>query len=166
MFAKPGAGSWVTGTETAKLTASDRALVDQFGQSVAVDGDTVVVGAYDDDDGGENDSGLAYVFTKPGTGWADATETGKLTALVPDEDDYFGYSVAVNGDTVVVGALQADGFEGSVYVFTEPTDGGWADVTETAKLTASDGFFVDLLGYSVAVDGDTVVAGAYGDDGA
>ena len=165
VFKKPN-GGWADATETAKLTASDRSLGDQFGQSVAVDGDTVVVGAYNDDDGGENDSGSAYVFTEPNGGWADATETAKLTALVPDEDDYFGYSVAMDGDTVVVGAYQADGFEGSAYVFTKPTNDGWADATETAKLTASDGFFVDSLGYSVAVDGDTVVAGAYGDDGA
>ena len=110
-----------------KLTTSDGAAVDLFGNSVAVEGDTVVVGAYRDDDHG-TDSGSAYLLIKPTSGeWADATETAKLTASDGAAGDDFGYSIAVDGDTVVVGARgDADNGAdcGSAYVFTEPATGG------------------------------------------
>ena len=164
VFTKPGTG-WADGTETAKLTASDGAVNDQFGRSVAVDGDTVVVAAHGDDDNGA-DAGSAYVFTKPNTGWADATETAKLTASDGAGGDYFGISIAVDGDTVVVGAYLDDTSSadtGSAYVFTKPNT-GWADATETAKLTASDWGSGDYFGLSVAVEGNIVVVGAAQDD--
>ena len=175
VFAKPGSGGWATATETAKLTASDAAANDEFGISVAVDGDTVVVGAHQDDDATNGDnSGSAYVFTKPGSdGWATATETAKLTADDAAADDEFGISVAVHGDTVVVGAHKYDvgvGTEkanaGAAYVFTKPTDGPWADGTETAKLIASDATRGDEFGIAVAVNDneDTIVVGSYLDD--
>ena len=89
-----------TWTEQAKLTASDGAADDRFGSSVAIAGDTIVVGAYWDDDNG-SDSGSAYVFTRTGTTW---TEQAKLTASDGAADDQFGRSVAIAGDTIVVGA--------------------------------------------------------------
>ena len=89
-----------TWTEQAKLTASDGAADDQFGISVAIAGDTIVVGAYRDDDNG-TDSGSAYVFTRTGTTW---TQQAKLTASDGAADDQFGSSVAIAGDTIVVGA--------------------------------------------------------------
>ena len=153
-------GEW---TQVVKLTASDGAATDSFGHSVAVDGNTLVVGAGWDDDNGY-DSGSAYVFTKPASGgWADATETAKLTASDAAAYENFGVSVAVEGDTVVVGSLLND-YRGSAYVFTKPASGGWADATETAKLTASDRVVGDDFGISVAVDGDTVVVGARAHD--
>ena len=155
-------GTW---SQAAKLTASDGALYDQFGYSVAVDGDTVVVGARYDDDNGSN-SGSAYVFTKPGAGWTSTSTAAKLTASDGAADDWFGASVAVDGDTVVVGASLDDdngSTSGSAYVFTKP-ENGWTSTSTAAKLTASDGAAADWFGASVAVDGDTVVAGAYGDD--
>ncbi len=171
VFVKP-TGGWATSTETAKLTASDSAALDYFGYSVAVDGDTVLVGAYQDDDeeNDSEDSGSAYVFTKPNSsrGWADwdpmeDTETAKLTTSVGADDDWFGVSVALDGSTAVVGASGDDdnGIDsGSVYVFVKPS-GAWADGNETDKLTASDGVAQDNFGYSVAVDVDTVeVSGA------
>ena len=153
VLAKDSSGAW---NQVAKLTASDGEAGDIFGWSVAVDGDTVVVGARYDDS--------AYVFTKPGTGWATATETAKLTASDGVVGDWFGQSVAVDGDTVVVGASEDDG-SGSAYVFTKAADSVWTDATQTAKLTASDGDDFDEFGKSVAVDGDTVVAGAPNNDG-
>ena len=144
--------------QKAKLTASDAAANDEFGISVAVDGDTIVVGAHQND----SNKGAAYVFTKPESGgWADATETAKLTASDAAANDEFGISVAVHGETVVVGAHQNDSNKGAAYVFTKPGLGGWADATETAKLTASDGAASDEFGISVAVHGDTVVLGAH-----
>ena len=153
VLAKDSSGAW---SQVAKLTASDGEAGDIFGWSVAVDWDTVVVGARYDDS--------AYVFTKPGTGWATATETAKLTASDGVVGDWFGQSVAVDGDTVVVGASE-DGGSGSAYVFTKAADSVWTDATQTAKLTASDGDDFDEFGKSVAVDGDTAVAGAPNNDG-
>ncbi len=160
VFVQPAAG-WATATETAKLTASDGARNDQFGFSVSVEGDTVLVGAYLHDD-----SGSAYVFVRPSAGWATTTETAKLTASDGAGNDWFGISVSVEGDTVVVGAWGDDDSgarSGSAYVFVRPST-EWRTATETAKLTAWDGAAGDYFGYSVSVDGDTIVVGAYGDD--
>ncbi len=158
VFVRSG-GSW---TEQDRLTASDAAADDRFGRSVAVSGDTVVVGAYGDDDPDYGSmSGSAYVFVRSGGSW---TERAMLTA---DEDsaadDYFGRSVAVSGDTVVVGAYGDDdggSRSGSAYVFVR-TEYGY---DPQAKLTAADAAADDFFGRSVAVSGDTVVVGAYGDD--
>ena len=99
-----------------KLTALDAAAADIFGFSVAISGDTVVVGAYADADGGA-ESGSAYVFTRSGGIWSEQT---KLTASDPAIGDGFGYSVAISGDSVVVGSyLDDDGDtnSGSVYLY-------------------------------------------------
>ena len=155
-------GVW---SQTVKLTADDGAAGDYFGVSVAVDGDTAVVGAYLDDDKGTN-SGSAYVFVKPASGWADGTQTVKLTADDGATGDRFGVSVAVDGDTAVVGAYLDDDngiSSGSAYVFVKPAS-GWADGTQSVKLTADDGAAEDWFARSVAVDGDTAVVGAYLDD--
>ena len=160
-------------SKEATLTASDSAANDRLGTAVAIDGDTVVAGA-----GGDNNNrGSVYVFVKPSGGWATDTETAKLTAPDGASDDAFGSTVAVDGDFVVVGARGDDdgaSQSGSVYVFTKPdTTDGWGDWDSlpstdksalTAKLTASDAAMNDRLGWSVAVDGDTVLAGAYWED--
>ena len=164
VFIKPSVGGWATTSSyVAKLTASDGAAGDDFGFSVAIDSDIIVVGAYQDD------NGSAYVFDKPGGGWNDNTETAKLTAE-GGQSVNFGYSVAISGDTVVVGANWAGSGpsfgQGAAYVFVEP-GGGWATTsTYDAKLTASDAVDgeEEHLGISVAISGDTVVVGADHDD--
>ena len=141
---------WNTYTEN-KLTASDAAMGDQLGTSVAIDGGVVVAGTY----GGKD---AAYVFRA-----SDGVELAMLTASdgVAHEHENFGASVAIEGNTIVVGAYRVDaGGEsdsGQVYVFRTSDD--WNTHTEI-KLTASDGAAGDLLGYSVAIDGGIVVAGA------
>ncbi len=154
VFVKP-AGGWATGTHTAKLTASDGAPYNYLGSSVAISGDTIVVGA-------AGAYHAAYVFVKPAGGWTSGTQTAKLTASDGASWDRFGISVGVSGNTVVVNAWNSTvsgGHEsGAVYVFVRPA-GGWANGTETAKLTASD-VAADLRGLSLAISGDTVVAGA------
>jgi uncharacterized protein (DUF2126 family) len=104
-----------------------------------------------------------YVFVKPRSGWADATDTAKLTASDLVSGENFGFSVAISGGTIVAGAPDAtvggNLEQGAAYVFVKPRS-GWADGTQTAKLTASDGASNTLLGLSVAISGDTVVAGA------
>ena len=142
-----------------KLTASDGAASDYFGDSVAIDGDTLVVGArYDDDNGSA--SGSVYVFIHSGIIW---TQQAKLTASDGAADDRFGSSVAIDGDTIVVGALLNDDNgtdSGTAYVFTR-SGTTW---TQQAKLTASDGALDDEFGQSVAIAGDTIVVGADRDD--
>jgi len=158
VFVKPSSG-WANMTQTAKLTASDGGESEGFGYSVAISGDTVVVGAYSDDDKGAG-SGSAYVFVKPSSGWANMTQTAKLTASDGAVYDFFGFSVAISGDTVVAGAR---GNANSAYVFVKPGS-GWANMTQTAKLTSSDGAAGDLFGFSVTISGDTIVAGAPDDN--
>ena len=153
--------------EDARLVASDGEAGDAFGFSVAVSGETVVVGAFRDDIGANTSQGSAYVFVRPAGSWAGTlAENAKLTASDGVAFDNFGVSVAVSGDTVVVGAL-CNILQGSAYVFVKPS-GGWAGLlTEDAKLTASDGRTADFFGDSVAVNEDTVVVNApLGDVGA
>ena len=99
VFTEPATG-WASMTETAKLTPSDSAVRDQFGISVAISGDTVVVGSLGAPTLSPVDDSAVYVFTEPATGWTDMTQTAKLT--FPDSSD-FGASVAISGNTVVVG---------------------------------------------------------------
>jgi hypothetical protein len=90
--------------QQAKLTASDAADFDIFGYSVAVSGDTAVIGAYGDDHAGGNSAGSAYVFVRSGETWI---QQAKLTAADAAPYDEFGVCVAVSGDTAVVGAWLA-----------------------------------------------------------
>ena len=167
-----GADNW---GEVKKLTASDAQAGDLFGRSVAVSGDTAVVGA-DREDGGTSDVGAAYVFERNEGGAGNWGQVKKLTAFGAQEQDEFGFSVAVSGDTAVVGAR--DSFRGaspfpefpvpgpgSAYVF-ERDEGGADNWGEVKKLAASDGEDGDDFGFSVAVSGDTVVVGAFREDSA
>ena len=147
-------------SEHAKLTASDGEQNDVFGRSVSIDGDYVVVGADWSDDNGEH-SGSAYIFHRIGTTWV---EEAKLTASDAATMDYFGYSVSISGDYVVVGAHRNDvnGVEtGSAYIY-QRTGHTWL---EQQKISASDGEDGDLFGFSVSIDGDYILVGAYVADG-
>ena len=88
----------------------------------------------------------------------DYQELAKLVASDAAADDYFGFSVAIDGSTVVVGAQRKDSYRGAVYVL-RTTDGG-ATNDQVAKLTAADAGSQDHLGYSVAIAGDVVVVGS------
>jgi uncharacterized protein (DUF2141 family) len=151
------------------LLASDPAAFDRFGNSVAVSGDTVVVGALLDDVGLNVDQGSAYVFVRPAAGWSGPlTENAKLTAADGAAGDQFGNPVAASGDTVVVGARWADVGanvdQGAAYRFARPAAGWSGALTETEKLTAAAGTASGLFGTSLALSGDTIVVGAPGDD--
>ncbi len=131
-------------------------LCDQMGSAVAVSGDTALVGAQYYQDTTQNPvpqhRGRVYVFTRASGAW---TQQQILTA--PDETDvsYFGCSVALEGDTAVIGANGHAGTSGSVYIFTR-SGGAW---TFQQRL---DGPTHSALGYSLAIDGDTLIAGAVG----
>jgi len=153
-----------TWTQQAKLTASDGGVNDYFGDAVSISGDYCVAGAGFDDDKGQ-DSGSVYVFHRTGTSWA---QEAKLTASDGGAGDYFGSSVSISGDYVVVGARQEDdngSASGSAYVFRR--DGATATWTQQAKLVAADGASGDWFGHSVSVRGDMLVVGAVydGDSG-
>ncbi|WP_132000263.1 FG-GAP repeat protein, partial [Dokdonella fugitiva] len=152
VFVRSGA-SW---EQQAKLMAVDAETNDQFGLSVALDGDTALVGAY----GESAFAGAAYVFVRSGGGWS---EQAKLVAGDAQSGDQFGWSVALDGDTALVGANGEDerGTDaGAAYVFVR-NGGSW---TQQTKLVAGDAQVSDWFGWSVALDGDTVLAGANGED--
>ena len=136
--------------EDIKLTASDGALNDQFGYSVAISGNTAIVGALNN-----NDRGAAYLF--------DTTtnqELFKLTASDAAQFDYFGSSVAISGTVAIIGAWNDDNSTGSAYLFDTITG------QELFKLTASDAQQADLFGAAVAISGNTAIVGARRNDDA
>ncbi len=152
VFTRSG-GVW---TQQAKLLASDAELRDEFGFSVALSGDTMLIGARDDDNDNGSRAGSAYIFTRSGGTW---TEHTKLLASDGTAGNFFGDAVALAGDVALVGARNGSG-SGAAYVFTR-SEGAW---TEQAKLLPSDGESSDFFGDAVAVSGQTAVAGAYGND--
>ncbi len=169
--------------QQAYLKASNTGADDSFGRSVAISGDTVVVGAYGETsnatgvNGNQGDNsavsaGAAYVFVRTNGVWV---QQAYLKASNTGVGDYFGLSVAISGDTVVVGAYGEDSnatgvngnegdnsalYAGAVYVFVR-TGGVWV---QQAYLKASNTGAGDNFGYSVAISGDTVVVGADGED--
>ncbi|MCP4284847.1 MAG: hypothetical protein GY792_10400, partial [Gammaproteobacteria bacterium] len=147
------------------LFADDGAANEYFGSSVALSGDTLVVGANGVDVSGNSDQGAVYVFRRNKTDpnkWEQAS--GRLVASGGAANEYFGTSVALAGDTLVVGApgVKNGNNQGAVYVFrrnkTDPNK--WEQVS--GRLVASDGTIGDQFGTSVALDKDTLVVGAKG----
>ena len=157
VYSQQADGSWL---QTAKLNATDGQGGDQFGRNVAIDGNTAIIGSPRDNNG-LNDSGSAYIFTlQADNSWV---QTAMLTAADRDDNDEFGNSVSIDGDTALVGSFGDDdggANSGSGYIFSRQEDGSW---TQTAKLVASDASSGDLMGRrSISISGDTAVVGAYG----
>ena len=179
VFTRSG-GVW---SQQAYLKASNTGIYDHFGNSVAVSGDTLAVGADDEDssatgvDGNQGDnsadeSGAAYVFTRSGGVWS---QQAYLKASNTESEDYFGESVAISGDTVVVGADGEDSSatgvngnqgdnsaddSGAAYVFTR-SGGTWS---QQVYLKASNAEADDWFGESVAISDDTLAVGAHNED--
>jgi hypothetical protein len=125
---------------------------ERFGESVAISGDTAVVGAPGDDTTAW-DQGSAYVFVRSGATWS---MQQRLLAQDAAANDHFGYSVAISGETVVVGAPGDNSLAGSAYVFVR-NGTSW---TQQQKLGMPGGAGGERFGYSVALSGETVVVGA------
>jgi glucose/arabinose dehydrogenase/disulfide oxidoreductase YuzD len=143
----------------------DGAVDDQFGISVAISGDTAIVGAYNANFASNNDQGSTYIYVRSGSTWS---LQQKLTASDGAAGDGFGVSVAINGNTAIVGAYAddagtepVDADRGAAYVFVR-TGGIW---TEQQKLLPTDGAGGDLFGFSVSVNSDTALIGAPYHDG-
>jgi FG-GAP repeat len=171
VFVMP-AGGWVSATQNVVLTPSDAAVL----TNVAVSGSTVVAGSPTAIGANNVPTGAAYVFVEPAGGWTGGplNETGKLTAKDGLTDDRMAVSVATDGNTVVAGApdkrigaiCPAQGchfFQGAAYVFVQPAN-GWANMTQTAELTVSNGQPGDNFGSAVAVVGPVAVVGASQED--
>ena len=159
----PVTSAWV---EEAKLLASDGAAGDFLGNSVAIDGAVVIVGAFGREDNGTG-SGAAYVYRfdpsgGPGSGW---TEEAKLLDPNGAPFDNFGRSVAISGDVSIVGAPGDDdnGVQsGSAFIYR--FDWGLSRWEEETKLVASHGAAGDSFGRSIAISHDVAIVGAFGDD--
>ncbi|HYL37027.1 MAG TPA: hypothetical protein VEV17_14020 [Bryobacteraceae bacterium] len=150
VFVQSG-GAW---TQQAELVAADPAKGDAFGNSVSLSANTAIVGAV----GRLAAQGVAYVFVRSGTTW---TQQAKLTASDAATNDNFGSSVSISGDTALVGARAAASFHGAAYVFVR-SGSTW---TQQAKLVP-DRAGPDNFGYSVSIDADTALVGAYLEAGA
>jgi len=149
-------------TQRAILLAGDPANVDRFGSAVAVDQSTgtIVVGSQRDDNAQGSDAGAVYVFTGSGATWS---QQAKLIGATVTTSSWYGYSVDIDDDTILVGARRAvvgGASSGAAYVHVRSA-GMWS---EQARLSAPAGALNDAFGWSVAIDGDTAVAGAPFDD--
>lgn len=183
---KKDAGIW---TQQAYIKASNAEANDVFGSAVAIDGDTIVVGAYFEDsnqttitngltsssDNSASSTGAVYVYKRTADTWA---QEAYLKAPNADTGDQLGYSVAISGDTIVASAFGEDsnqttitngatasadntaGQSGAAYVYKR-TGVNWA---QQAYLKASNAEANDQYGITVAVSGDTVVVGANAED--
>ncbi len=154
-----GANNW---GERVRRSSSDGATNDNFGISVSIDGSTVLVGARYDDESGSN-SGAAFTFVRDFPTANNWGQTQKLLASDLAAGDYFGSSVAISGNNLVVGSYLDDNAggnnAGAAYVFS--FSGSW---TEVAKLIASDATIADQFGISVDIDAGTVIVGSQFDD--
>ena len=159
-------------TEVQKIVATDRSADDLFGYSVSISGDYAIIGAYgeDEDELGGNPlsyAGSAYVFERNGAGvW---NEVQKLVANDRQANAYFGYSVGISGDYLVVGASyenkDATGMNplfgaGAAYVYLR-TGANWIQLD---KIVASDREDSDQFGYAVGISDTIVMAGARSED--
>ncbi len=160
-------GNWI---ETQKIVASDRDEGDSFGQSVAISGNYAIVSAVneDEDELGENTmllAGSAYIYERNTDGlWI---EVQKIVASDRSAEDLFGFGVAIDGNTIIIGADHEDEDEngenytysaGSCYIFERNTNGLWS---ETQKIVASDRASSNLFGRNISIDGDYAVVSAH-----
>ncbi len=146
--------------EIQKLVAEDPGADAEFGYWIGISGDTAVIGAPHDEVLGDPERGSAYVFERQGTAWS---QVAVLQPADVSPGDSFGYSVAISGDTIVVGSPRDDDLgseSGAAFVF-ERTAGVWGLVS---KLLASDGSPDDRFGVAVGIAGDVIVVGANLDD--
>ncbi len=149
-----------------KLIADDAFKDSGFGWAVAVDGDTAVVSAFADYD----NLGAAYVYERTGSGWQQVAKLTASDGVDGENGDFLGISLAISGDTVVLGAALDDNENGTdagaVYVYVKPADGWPAAMTETVKIMAPTAAPDRGFGSAVSLKGDTLVVGSPGKDDA
>lgn len=147
--------------EQQKLTASDGGPYDAFGISVSIDGEYAAIGAIRHDVGTNGDQGCVYVFKYNGSAWL---QQQKLLASDPAANQKLGVSVSINSNRIISGTdgatVGGNAYQGSAYVYSY-NGSVWS---QQQKLTAADGGPEDWFGYSVSIQGDDVIVGAFGDD--
>jgi len=148
LFVRNGA----TWTHQTKLGAPDEAAGDRFGHNVGIHGDTVIIGSRRDGAWG-HDTGSTHIFVRNRDTW---THQAKLLAPDGHAQDWFGISVGIYGDTVIVGAKFHRSNSGTAHLFVRNGD-TW---THQAKLVAPDGASYDYFGVSVGIYAGTVIVGA------
>jgi hypothetical protein len=165
VFTRSGPGAEWTYAQTLADTSSNNPG-SHFGSAVAIDGNTVVIGAFDEDQplNSGDDYGAAYVFTRPTAGAAFA-DSAELTSPEQETGDYFGYAVAVSGQTIFVGAkdetVNSNFAEGSVYAYNEASVADdWSTGLTTTTLRPPSPGQSQEFGASLAVQGSTLVVGA------
>lgn len=153
--------SWGSNTvsENTAVVASDGAASDNFGICVSVSGDRAVIGASQHTIGANTHQGKAYVYHRSVTDWS---EEDTLTATNGAANDYFGRSVSISGEYVIVGAnghtIGGNYSQGAAYIFHHTGGSNWV---EEDTLIASDGTASDNFGVSVSISGDYAVVGAF-----
>lgn len=145
-------GTW---TQTQKLVAADGQSFENFGYSLGLSGTTAMIGADAAEVGSNSFQGAVYVFDGSSGTW---TNTQKLSASDGGIGDIFGYSIAFDGTTAVIGAYANNQYQGAAYVFGN-TGGTW---TQSQKLVADDGASNTYFGYATALSGSTLLIGAWG----
>ena len=169
IFELDDSGNWI---QRQILRASNLGASDQFGISVAISGNTAIVGAWQEDgtsiSATTDGCGAAYIFERDGSGnW---TEKTILRASNLGASDQFGVSVAISGNCAIVGAFEEDGTSvsattdgcGAAYIFERDGSGNW---TEKTILRASNLGASDYFGWSVAISGNYAIVGAFQEDG-
>ncbi len=171
IYERNNSGAW---SEVQKIVASERSIFDYFGYNgLSINGNYAVIGAMneDEDENGSNtisNAGAAYIFERDTNGtWS---EIQKIVDSDREQGAYFGWSIALDGDHLVVGSNQDNEFRGAVYVFEKCGNDIWNQVE---KLTASNSLNGDQFGYDLDIDGNRIIIGARyrdigspGDDGA
>ena len=163
IYKKDTLGNWI---EQQKLVASDRSTADLFGYDVAIYGDIAVIGAINTTDSIAHQAGAAYIFKRNSTtGTWDQIQ--KIQGSARDDLDDFGWSVSVHGSRIVIGDPAHESLNpyvpnnpGAIYIFEEDTSGNWQEV---AQLFASDIDQGQLFGWSVDIDDNQIITGAYGE---
>ena len=154
VYKQQGDGTWALDTQ---LFPTDEVGSSGFGDSVAISGDTVVVGRSSDN----FSSGCVYIYERGTPGWPQGQ---KLSASDGESYDYFGKSIAISGDILVVGAFRDNdnaNNSGSVYIYERQGDGSWSG---EQKLNASDADEYDFFGSGISIFDETILVGAYLDD--
>ncbi len=143
--------------ESQKLTASDGAAYDHFGEAVSLNGNRLAIGADIADVGGNNNQGAVYLFDFNGSSWS---ESQKLTASDGAAYNNFGFAISLDGNRLAIGAGWAEvggnTDQGAVYIF----DFNGSSWVQRQKLIASDGAAYDIFGFVVSLDGNRLAIGA------
>jgi len=152
--------------QIAKIQADTPQEYAMFGNSVAISGRYIIVGSSHENVDTEDDAGAVYLFKRESDSTDDISQIAKLTASNLGKEDWFGHSISIDGDYIIVGAYGEDSENdnaGAIYLFKRKSDTK-DDTSQIAMILIHNSRKYDYFGYSVAISGDYILAGAYGED--